>query len=43
MLVMTQRAGNDEVKTNNWKCRWDTFTFDKKYNTVFCYGKEVVI
>ena len=34
-------SGNDEMKKEVVGNDDNTFTFDKEYNNVFCYGKEV--
>jgi hypothetical protein len=39
--VSNDPSGNDQVKKEIVGNEDNTFTFDKKYNTVFCYGKEV--
>ena len=39
--VSNDPSGNDEVEKQIIGNADNTFTFDKKYNTVFCYGKEV--
>ena len=39
--VSNDPSGNDEVKKEIVGNEDNTFTFDKHYNNVFCYGKEV--
>jgi hypothetical protein len=39
--VSNNTSGNDEMKKEVVGNDDNTFTFDKKYNNVFCYGKEV--
>ena len=39
--VSNDPSGNDEVEKEIVGNQDNTFTFDKHYNNVFCYGKEV--
>ena len=40
-FVSNEPSGNDECKKEIIGNQDDTFTFEKKWNNVFCYGKEV--
>ena len=39
--VSNDPSGNDEVRKCVYGNKDNTFTFDKQYNNVFCYGKKV--
>ena len=39
--VSNDPSGNDQVMREIVGNEDNTFTFDKKYNNIFCYGKEI--